>query len=51
VRAFDLKDSAASPVTAAEFFPVRVMEKWEKALSLIALALKDALDSPNSNSN
>ena len=46
VRAFDLKDFAVSPVTTVEFVPVQVMEKWAKVFAHIALALKDALNSP-----
>ena len=46
MRVFDLEDFAVSPVTTVEFVPVQVMEKWAKVFSHIALALKDALDSP-----
>ena len=46
MRAFDLEDFAVSPVTTVEFVPGQVQEKWAKVFSHIALALKDALDSP-----
>ena len=46
VRAPDLEYFALSTVTTVEFVPAQVHEKWARVFSLIALALKDALDSP-----
>ena len=47
-KPLNLKDFAELPVPAAGFciLPVKVQEKWTKALSHIALALKGAFDSP-----